>query len=823
MRSLQWIDLEIAVNHIQHAIEDVKEDVSPFFFLVGAGISHPPIPLASDIIEHCKVTAGKYDRIKPPLEKKSIDKYSHWFQQAYPQSIQRQKYLRNLIEGKAISAANFRLAHLMLEETITKIVVTTNFDDFLSQALTLFGKQHIVCDHPNTVERIDTEQKDIQIIHVHGTHWFYDCCNLQGEIEGRSQPSGHTTLTMAALLDRILSRHSPLVIGYSGWEGDVIMNALKRRLQNPLPYNLYWFCYRRDDVDTLPDWLKYHPQVYFVGPPAKESRRQNVDELNEQGKSAKKPMKEALSGDVKGFSGKKDDKSTLPAHKVFDMLIQKFELNAPELTEDPLGFYAEYLRRTLLHDNPEKVESDIYFIGSVIDRIEQAKEKERMINNKVEELRDTIRRSQYREAIKLATVIEESELYSQQLSEILNAMWSAATELNDNSVEELSSYDLIIKIADTLLEKKIDDPTLPEQISKALVNKGFTLGELNRNEDAISAYDEVVRRFGDSTETAIQEKVAAALVNKGVTLGELNRNEDAISAYDEVVRRFGDSTETAIQELVATTLVYKGATLGELNRNEDAISAYDEVVRRFGDSTETAIQELVAKALYSKGVTLGKLNHNEDTISAYDEVVRWFGDSTETAIQEWVVKALVNKGITFGELNRNEDEISAYDEIVRRFGDSTETTMQEPVATALVNKGITFGELNRNEDAISAYDEVVRRFGDSTETAIQEKVAAALVNKGITLGELNRNEDAISAYDEVVRRFGDSTETAIQELVATALVYKGDRLEKLNRNGDAISAYDEIVKRSGDSTETAMQELVAKAQRNVKNLRTTKM
>ena len=49
-------------------------------------------------------------------------------------------------------------------------------------------------------------------------------------------------------------------------------------------------------------------------------------------------------------------------------------------------------------------------------------------------------------------------------------------------------------------------------------------------------------------ETAIQEQVATALVVKGFTLGKLNRNEDAISAYHEVVRRFGDVMETAIQE-----------------------------------------------------------------------------------------------------------------------------------------------------------------------------------------------------------------------------------------------------------------------------------
>jgi hypothetical protein len=33
---------------------------------------------------------------------------------------------------------------------------------------------------------------------------------------------------------------------------------------------------------------------------------------------------------------------------------------------------------------------------------------------------------------------------------------------------------------------------------------------LNRSEDEISVYDEVVKRFGDSTETALKEQVANA-------------------------------------------------------------------------------------------------------------------------------------------------------------------------------------------------------------------------------------------------------------------------------------------------------------------------
>ncbi|MFZ5889598.1 MAG: hypothetical protein ACOY0T_00900 [Myxococcota bacterium] len=45
------------------------------------------------------------------------------------------------------------------------------------------------------------------------------------------------------------------------------MGALRRRLASPLPYNLYWFSYRRTDVDSLPEWLREHRQFRAVVPP----------------------------------------------------------------------------------------------------------------------------------------------------------------------------------------------------------------------------------------------------------------------------------------------------------------------------------------------------------------------------------------------------------------------------------------------------------------------------------------------------------------------------------------------------------------------------
>ena len=68
----------------------------------------------------------------------------------------------------------------------------------------------------------------------------------------------------------------------------------------------------------------------------------------------------------------------------------------------------------------------------------------------------------------------------------------------------------------------------------ALVNKGVTLGQLGRSEEAIAVYDDVVGRFGTATELPLREKVARALVNKGVTLTQLGRREEAIAVYNDV-------------------------------------------------------------------------------------------------------------------------------------------------------------------------------------------------------------------------------------------------------------------------------------------------
>jgi hypothetical protein len=97
------INLESAVGRIYQIVDQRRRRKpplrSPFFFIVGAGISNPPIPLAREIEIHCKQEAATYGEIASPGSDIAIDTYSYWFSKAYPSPEELQNYLRGLMEA----------------------------------------------------------------------------------------------------------------------------------------------------------------------------------------------------------------------------------------------------------------------------------------------------------------------------------------------------------------------------------------------------------------------------------------------------------------------------------------------------------------------------------------------------------------------------------------------------------------------------------------------------------------------------------------------------------------------------------------------------
>ena len=84
-------------------------------------------------------------------------------------------------------------------------------------------------------------------------------------------------------------------------------------------------------------------------------------------------------------------------------------------------------------------------------------------------------------------------------------------------------------------------------------------------DDEVARYDAIVARIGDASDAALRTEVATAaddrgcvierdldqgLINKGVALGELDRPEEELAVYGDLVARFDDATEPILREAV---------------------------------------------------------------------------------------------------------------------------------------------------------------------------------------------------------------------------------------------------------------------------------
>lgn len=104
----------------------------------------------------------------------------------------------------------------------------------------------------------------------------------------------------------------------------------------------------------------------------------------------------------------------------------------------------------------------------------------------------------------------------------------------------------------------------------ALYGKAHSLWQLDRNEEALRAYSEVIRRFGQANEPVVRVQVAWALIEQGVIIGDLGDQEGAMERYSKVVRRDGGTDEPSLKEAVdVARILLQQANSPDLGTPED--------------------------------------------------------------------------------------------------------------------------------------------------------------------------------------------------------------------------------------------------------------
>lgn len=591
---------------------------SPYFFVIGAGVSRPSMPLAEEIIQELRTSwTNRYGATDEPAPNAStMDRYEFWFRKVYLDAKSRQIYLRKKIQGQPIPAASFRLASILADGRLSKLVVTTNFDLFISRALGLIEADPLVYDSADTAnERFAVRNSDLQILHVHGTYQYYDCVNLRGEI-------GDQARRMVNVVDDVLANFSPLVIGYSGWEGDVIMTALRRRLYRErsarsLPYNVYWFCYRESTLETLPPWLKDHPNVYFI--------------LPNQGLGAvSRVARESLMSQRESTIVSQPADATLSADDIFQSMIEAVGIPATELDTDPIRFFVRRLKIYIRDIEDHQVET----IATELSSLMKSQEKVQSIQKQLHGLH-------YEAALR-----ESLELYRSGLDlgmarrrELMEAAWSAASSLFVAEADPPvlnDAFDLVIALASELRARGAADEGVQEKLARTLVYQGLFRMRGGDYAGAIRTFDEVIERFEDASSIGLQDATSSALVNKGVALCRWQISgpedaaliEDVLAMYDRVIKTYDDSPHAGLRESVASALVNTGYLLNIAGRFEESLEVYDEVIDHFSGAVEPSIRVHAVRAMINKAFRLAG-NHEisgiRKSIELYQEAIDKIG------------------------------------------------------------------------------------------------------------------------------------------------------------------------------------------------------
>lgn len=286
------------------------------------------------------------------------------------------------------------------------------------------------------------------------------------------------------------------------------------------------------------------------------------------------------------------------------------------------------------------------------------------------------------------------------------------------------------KIYFDLTGKRIIEKTPEELDVWELDNKGATLSELGRLQEAVACFEKALE---------INPRFADAWSNKGNALTNLGRHQEAITCFDKALE---------INPRDAVIWNNKGVPLRELGRLKEAMACNDKALE---------INPGYAEAWNNKGIALRELDRVQEALACCDKALE---------INQRLSEAWSNKGHALGDLGRLRESVACYD---------TSLKINPRLAAAWGNKGTALYNLGRHQEAIACFDEVL---------GINSREAKAWYNKGLALGKLNRLKEAIACNDKALE---------INPRYAMAWYNNGIALRKLGRVQEALTCFDKAL------------------------------
>lgn len=222
----------------------------------------------------------------------------------------------------------------------------------------------------------------------------------------------------------------------------------------------------------------------------------------------------------------------------------------------------------------------------------------------------------------------------------------------------------------------------------------------------------------------------------------LLRGYNEYSLVNELLAKFGTTTDANLANLVIMTLLEEAQLYGSTGYVSAQIRVYDSIVTFYDSLPDPAVARLVASAFVSKGLTFCELSAKGTSFNRYknrrEEVAVWrdiidrYGQLEQLSESRAIALAVAFRRTAdlHAEDGSYKKVMEACDAAIARLDGRTELAVREQVAYTFYDKWRLLRKLRRRKEAAAVYNEILIRFGMATDPNI--KMVVEIVMKDHT-------------------------------------------------------------------------------------------
>jgi len=310
-------------------------------------------------------------------------------------------------------------------------------------------------------------------------------------------------------------------------------------------------------------------------------------------------------------------------------------------------------------------------------------------------------------------------------------------------------------------------------------------------------FPEAEQAFKEAETMARQKSIGLdnVILGKASLLSESNKDQEALTVYDELINNFQDSS------LLLNAYLGKANSLYKLAKYKEALEAYEELSNRL--SWQEEFSDLLSKVYFGISWTNLKMGRMPEAVKSFQELINRTKDKLVR------INALSQLGDLYQEMGEYQKAVDIYDSLLKDYQDSLYSDYAQyqlaltllkmrntdaaiialqslkinfPQSKFISNLGYYLGLAYFNKGDYQASQEQLQGFVDSI-SKDNELRPQAMQLLGLVYRELKKFKESANIFERITKEYSANKEVAgsAEYDLAVSFFYLGNEKEGLKR------------------------------------------